>query len=622
MRDLELAVAIIFLFGACLTHGAASDNCHVQFRRDYFLSDWTYPEPWAKDPTTGGRLHFVMPMEAAGTPPYTAHIGGYSIPIEHSTDIAKVTNGNVQWIHFESSGGSRGVLSLHSPSDAWILSIGDVSVIGSNGSNVASCKAGIADLDDANAVPLLVSYVTSRSGGNELVVHIRNKDNASAHSLSAMVVNGAPAAKLGYSSIPAEGHQVFVVKLYDGGRLLEGDTWTVEVLVDNTSWIGNGGRIGKEEMFVEGWQHSSSCPFPVQGGQTSDFLAFRDVLGMNAFYGFSACTNNYAEVLANATSNGYFIMLPDVLNFPFIADPSRLMCVEAGDEVDNQLDDTKEQWKKVLSIREKYPKVVVYEGGKTNHWAGAFAGISDIQGIDFYVAACAPHITPALTPMSLTGSRDYIRNYRNNHMPLTTWGYSQAICTSCWSTVPSSAEFTIQIASAFIAGVKSLMLFMADEAAIGLQAFADGGSLIRSFNAVKEIIRTGDVQGAQRMTASPASAAVMMETIAAPNNTFLIIVASTNAGSYSDLLCALGVDNHWIFQEEQLNSVTAVVLPSWQQSPPTRIAQAFEAKDGELIPLPANGASVEYSAAQTAITVSGISLGVDIVARLFYVQLA
>ena len=44
----------------------------------------------------------------------------------------------------------------------------------------------------------------------------------------------------------------------------------------------------------------------------------------------------------------------------------------------------------------------------TNKHVGVFAGMADIQGIDFYNAACAPHITE-FGVIQLRGPYDYLR---------------------------------------------------------------------------------------------------------------------------------------------------------------------------------------------------------------------
>ena len=102
---------------------------------------------------------------------------------------------------------------------------------------------------------------------------------------------------------------------------------------------------------------------------------------------------------------------------------------------------------------------MTYQGAATNAFIGAFAGITDIQGCDacaqraalvgfafvslfsrnittdserlFRVcalldaAACAPTQLAAVETLPLTYPYHYLRNARDNHMPLTFWGYSQ-----------------------------------------------------------------------------------------------------------------------------------------------------------------------------------------------------
>ena len=103
--------------------------------------------------------------------------------------------------------------------------------------------------------------------------------------------------------------------------------------------------------------------------------------------------------------------------------------------------------------------LMTYQGAATNAFVGAFAGIADIQGCDACVylsclclsllqsslagepaaalnsnpriscradaAACAPTQLAAVETLPLSYPYHYLRNARNNHMPLTFWGYSQ-----------------------------------------------------------------------------------------------------------------------------------------------------------------------------------------------------
>ena len=134
------------------------------------------------------------------------------------------------------------------------------------------------------------------------------------------------------------------------------------------------------------------------------------------------------------------------------------MAIILADEIDGRLEKAKEAWKRSMRFRNITPNIVTYQGGHTYSYAGTFSGIADIQGKDFYVAGCAPHITTAFSKMRIQGSYDYIRNTRDNHMPLTTWGYSQFL-DDIWVVQPNANEIMVQIASVVAAGAKGLMLF-------------------------------------------------------------------------------------------------------------------------------------------------------------------
>ena len=108
---------------------------------------------------------------------------------------------------------------------------------------------------------------------------------------------------------------------------------------------------------------------------------------------------------------------------------------------------------------------MTYQGGMTYSRCGSFAGIVDIQGKDMYVAGCAPHITTVDSTMRIQGSYAYIKNNRNNHMPLTTWAYSQFIWH--WPEQPNGNEILVQIASAVAGGSKGLMLYQIDPSYAG-----------------------------------------------------------------------------------------------------------------------------------------------------------
>ena len=142
--------------------------------------------------------------------------------------------------------------------------------------------------------------------------------------------------------------------------------------------------------------------------------------------------------------------------------------ISLADEIDSSYEKAWEMWYRVLKLEENtaaansgpYPS---YTGGHFNTFNGAFSGGSDIQGMDYYVAGCAPHATAFMQTMRFQGAYDYLYNSRQNMKPLPTWGYSQAFCTDCWENYALNGnELVGQMASVVSAGAKGLMLFQSD----------------------------------------------------------------------------------------------------------------------------------------------------------------
>lgn len=72
-----------------------------------------------------------------------------------------------------------------------------------------------------------------------------------------------------------------------------------------------------------------------------------------------------------------------------------------ADENDGNPSNAQEAWQNSMHFRLRTPSLLTYQGGKTYSWAGTFSGITDIQGKDFYVAGCAPHITTFSSTMRI-----------------------------------------------------------------------------------------------------------------------------------------------------------------------------------------------------------------------------
>jgi hypothetical protein len=83
----------------------------------------------------------------------------------------------------------------------------------------------------------------------------------------------------------------------------------------------------------------------------------------------------------------------EILTPQSLTNSSRIAAIFLADEPDGEVDSSMlDLLQATTDVWRTYPGLPTYQGGKTSRNDGAFAGINDIQGIDMYVAACAPHI--------------------------------------------------------------------------------------------------------------------------------------------------------------------------------------------------------------------------------------
>ena len=221
-----------------------------------------------------------------------------------------------------------------------------------------------------------------------------------------------------------------------------------------------------------------------------------------------------------------------------------------GDEVDSHYNNTFEQWVKALNRRLWYNALPTYQGSHVNHYVGAFAGITDIQSVDYYCAGCAPHVTSDSEPMRIQGPHDYIFNTRQNHKPLVTWGYSQAF----YSKPIHGNELIAQVASVFAAGCKGIQLFQSDitQKSSNSDAWNDATYILSSFYEVREHLRIGDVEGAFLINGDDLSKLEMVSVIRS-DGVMIVIVISTNCSGYNQVLCTGGT--HWYWKNYVIDSI-------------------------------------------------------------------
>ena len=263
-----------------------------------------------------------------------------------------------------------------------------------------------------------------------------------------------------------------------------------------------------------------------------------------------------------------------------------MIALFVGDEVDGEVnDELRTVLTLTLSLWQLYPSLGTYVGGHVNRMNGVYSGITDYQGMDMYIAACAPHVQNFGHPPPVRGSYDYMRTTRSNHMPLPTWTYSQGVFSG-WNSPfavrdPDASELLLQAASVVAAGSKGIMYF---ESNVELNAeVPETWQAIKDFNtdigAIREFLRQGDVINSISTSdgfefASPSTVAA----IRSPSVIVVVAINFNNAGGYNDYLCEIGENIHWIMLDHTISSI-AVDLPA-DFGP---VVDVFELLNGQIL---------------------------------------
>ncbi|MBM4371019.1 MAG: hypothetical protein FJ098_05155 [Deltaproteobacteria bacterium] len=499
---------------------ASGDPCAAQavapqlwacYRKDYYLPDADYNE-YTAPPVNGGRFHLAG-IAAAGGAVTQVLLNG--VPMEEM-----LVEPLVEWYHVwprEVVAGMPLWVAFHSRSPSWDQP-------GAQGQLQVETTGGVAlaGTFQATQAPAPLTYVTTSEDLTELLIHLRNEAGAPL-TLSRLLVNGRDATEA--ACIPS-------LTLADGATArwtvplcpaaAPGDPWTVVA-----EWQGGPpsvgvGRILRPFFPIETWPNTSDCPFP--GGDQSN-LEKHLAAGFDTHYIYwgndcaGAGTVQVHEALLQAPLGLHLLIGDDFLDQggdPATALPDTTWIVGflTGDESDGEIyddDGVPNASKKAARSRQLwqyYPELTTYNGGKTNGHVGGFAGMSDVQGMDLYAAACAPHITQWGKHPPLRGPYDYLRNTRNNHMPLPTWLYAQGL-SPVWNkdaligggtihVQPDPQEILVQALSVMAAGGKGLMWFQtnmdeADYAPARWEAIGEANAL---FRAVRPWLREGDLIGA------------------------------------------------------------------------------------------------------------------------------
>lgn len=534
----------------------SQDGVYASYRKDYYLEDYNES---GDNPLYGGRFHIAAVAKVTGNV-QQLFIDGVDVE-------TKMTPEEYQWFHVWPNNVVAGEplwVSFHSRSQHWDSAQTATITVKTDSGDAVSGQFSVAQ----TKVP--ITYVTISKEKNAFLIHMQNRDDKP-HVLTKFLLNGREVAVgdlacIADTTIRSQQTVMFTVPVCHPIEI--GSAWTVVAQWQSTSESVGVGRVLQPDFMVETWPAlETDCPFPdANDGNFSRHLQ----AGFDTFYlyytGENCSIKSKDIVNETAPQRGDFKLL---VGDDFAKNPEEGMNTQAvagiltGDEIDGSWYDdngkykTYETQKIANKLWEMYPDVAVYNGGKTNLNVGSFAGVTDVQGMDFYVAACAPHITSWGTHPPLRASFDYLKNARNNHMPQPTWLYAQGLA-STWNKTnsllntpiifqPDPQEILIQAFSVAAAGGKGLMWFMSkmEEANRSPARWEAISRANWTFRAVRDYLREGDITG----FASSGNQSIT-EAIRARDAIIVPLISTNVVESPTDSGCAmaqigLGEIPHW-----------------------------------------------------------------------------
>ena len=161
-----------------------------------------------------------------------------------------------------------------------------------------------------------------------------------------------------------------------------------------------------------------------------------------------------------------------------------------------------------------------------------------------------------------------------------------------------------------LAGSKGVLFFQSYNDQFSKHRISDISNVINSIRTVGKTIREGDVGGMSFTTSAKLDKEVMIEVVRSPEQLLLVMV-STHATGYSNLVCHTGVtDRHWTFHPLKVDSVTLNLLSAPDVS---GLSNWREATEGHLVPLD----SVTVKDEGGSVKLSDIEMSDDVPVRFF-----
>jgi desulfoferrodoxin (superoxide reductase-like protein) len=622
---------ILATFWSQLAHADA--GVYSNYRKDYFYPFKEYQELNLPDPVDGGRFHIISTAEGNGTF-NTMILNGKHVKDEDPDKWY------VDWLHVYPMAMQAGEpiwISFHTRDTSFNKEPNQMPIELQTSSGTSLFKGNfLVQLTSCN-----ISYITVTSDYATLLVHVHNGYTDASRTIKTVLVNSTDmttkVTNQASLSIPPQSSTLLSIPLPQ--RQYPGNLVTVALIFAESGSvpIGNGVRLAKTHFPIESWPKSFECPFPTV---KDDNYQFHRSHGIDTlFFGQHASSKCGKDVPGTdiagklAPQYSFYCLIQTDISLNSLQDSSNVLGKLLGDEIDSHLDDQlRDLMTQTDSLWKDEQPIMTYVGGSRSRMSGIISGIADIQGMDMYIAACAPHVQIFTDVPPLRGSYDYLRLTRNNHMPLTTWLYSQ-LFDDAWDAQfeghtishrqPKPDEARIQAMSVIAGCAKGLMYFQSEikEKEYYGDTWDEIGKFNKDIGAVREYLREGDCTDMVKSSdGSDYHANSIAQAIRSPEAIIVPVINLKNDGGMSSVECELGKDEHWNIKDHTVSAITVNIPNDFGQ-----VVDKFEVLNGKIT----NITGAEYkpqvlgtdaygnSLVGGSLTIANVALSSKVSTRLF-----
>ena len=551
------------------------------YRKDFFYPLSRYPEASIPDPVDGGRMHLVATAHASG------RVTG--VWLDGSTSDALLDAGSLDWLHVwptQVTAGAPVWVAFHSRSASFDARASLDLVVATDAGPAVETTVPYA------RAAVLLTYVAHDDARTTAIVHLHNRD-AAPHTLTRLVVDGRDVTASACAAHPTLGPgEATVVTVPLCASTRTGAPWSVVAEWADAPPSVAGGRVAPLHFPIETWPVESECPLP--GGRDALFDEHRsagfDTFFLRGSYSDPACHGLTSDtVIASARTRGFDVFPDEFLPLASgLGEADGVVARLLADEADASVTDgsARRLAETAQALWESNPTAAAYVGGSRHRHGGTFAGVADLQGMDFYVAACAPHVTDFGAHPPLRGAYDYLHATRENQLPLPTWLYSQGLAAG-WNRgsgaslvvrQPDPTELSIQAWSVVAAGGKGLMYFQTDMG-LALGAARPTWDAIAAVNHAVHALAPRLREGDPTVTVRASNDDVIVTGVRARDAVLVVAIDVRSSAGFDDARCLFEPSPHW-----RVDANTPHVTVAWP--PELALADAFEVQGGAVVAAP------------------------------------